>query len=194
MNQWLRYYTRNYILWLDFSKIVRIADYVFQKWPISCPTCPRRAVTLSFQVLGSIASHLKLGRPLWLPQQNDGPWFTTLGHKKQYRGSQLLEWWSKGFENPLFHKGNNNTENFFSTSTFSLVWKLNLVTILRVFIQEKQLNLHRNNEHYGIFNLPHAFFFSSFTIVENQELCNYCRCENQQYNSKWRDARSLHIS
>ena len=51
----------------------------------------------------------------------------TLGYKKWYSGSQLLEWWSKDFENPFFHKGNKNTKKFFSKSTLSQVWKLNKI-------------------------------------------------------------------
>lgn len=67
-----------------------------------------------------------------------------------------------------------------SKSIFFRILEINqrFITFLRELIQEKWLNIHKNSELCGIFNLPSPTPFPQLcSSLENQQLCN--QSENQ---------------
>lgn len=82
------------------------------------------------------------------------------------------------------------------TKNVKVLWTLEINqcfgTILRMFIQEKWLNLLKISKLCGVFTCPSlsSLFFGS---LENQQPCNYSSCENQQTRNHRRGTIGLEL-
>lgn len=99
----------------------------------------------------------------WLSQLGSVHWKTS---RKRIRSQQ--EWQSKDSENSLLYKTNKNTGKIVKMNR-NVEIKQRLATIQEVFIQEKQLNLIKNSEFYGIYLtlFPSLLLSSAVTLKTN---------------------------
>lgn len=122
-----------------FSKIVSVADSIFQKWFISGPHMLFQSldVTLSSDRIYYIS--LETRQASVTSQQRDVPWFMTVVIKS---GMMAVSFWNGAegtSENPLFHKSSKTLGKKIVKVNFVTVWKLNKT------LQQSQEHLLKKN-------------------------------------------------